>query len=1174
MSHLLERLRRNRHRCDEDEGSSSTSRTTSSSDFVGVVTLAGGASSSSRAKDGVKKEEGVEERRNKRKRDDEDEERKDPGRAEGNEGDRTVTYNGKEVDFKGFRKERLFRFVHHFAGENDRLSVAVRHAASDRDIAVETISVEKKAEVEGGDLLANEPYHTHLRWAKEGRMDAYHSGFPCSTFSKLRWRRMEGMPQPVRSKRHPHGLPYNSPREQKEADDGSIMMARSLNITKEMVQTSRRVHPHPGTSATLENPPESNHPEHLSVWEMDDMVEAIKELDLTKVYFNTCAYQPDVPLGQRFYKPQVFAGSLHRLGSLLAVCKCGEASHRPVVGKETSAESGAYPFQLCMKYADLLMDHFEKVLTFEFYKMKEEQMAEEVTKLKERSKRIKREGSSQSYETYTPDLSPSVASMGKGEVIVDEVTYEQAKEDAKKGLEWQGGRGKHGLLRESTKQEDQPERQAYVGGMRHPARVVRLLPGHQNFGLRLWGAWERFAGSRREIVDVAVNYGTPEACFSDTFLKDWKAELKKLTGAKPQPALVLKRKKGYTSPLDANILEGWIHRTSDPERQVVGWIRNGAPLGIERKIETSGIFPPSGEVLDGLVESDSVAQLALGPIANYSSVSQHLQHAEEELSRLEKMGYMFRENKEEIVRNYGHGTISKLGLILKTKEDGTLKKRLVIDLRRSQGNAKASLPEKLVLPRPLDGVEMLRDLRQGHPRGATTEESKERWGLEMALVDVSDAFMSLAVEEAEWPHTVTPTTKENEYCVFCALLFGYKTAPLLYSRVAALLARCLQSAMDPSLAMHQVYLDDSLWGLQGTLKQRNLCLSFILYTMAALGFRIALHKGIRSSTVTWVGVRFQIVDVDTVVVTLPEKFIDDLVELLKGWQGRGMVATKELRSVAGRTSWLAGVLPRSRWVVSVFYATLKDADREEHRQRDEGSSVRDKPGLFYVKRLERARLWLVEYLQAAEKRPHRRMSIGGAMGPQIKVTTDASPEALGGILMVNGRVVAAFSSKLTKKDADELNFKLGESSSQAIAEAMAVLQAIKLWKRKLEGNRITLVVQSDSIVALTLLEKKANSSVSLNFLGACLGIALEDAAVERVKTTHLPGAANIESDWLSRPSKWASEAVPANLRNVNIAKLDGRDDNFWDLPTPGRQPDLWGPLMNQWSTPCGPAYGD
>ena len=41
-------------------------------------------------------------------------------------------------------------------------------------------------------LLENEPYSTHLRWARKGYVDAYHPGYPCSTFSKLRFRPADG----------------------------------------------------------------------------------------------------------------------------------------------------------------------------------------------------------------------------------------------------------------------------------------------------------------------------------------------------------------------------------------------------------------------------------------------------------------------------------------------------------------------------------------------------------------------------------------------------------------------------------------------------------------------------------------------------------------------------------------------------------------------------------------------------------------------------------------------------------------------------------------------------------------------------------------------------------------------------------------------------------------------
>ena len=53
---------------------------------------------------------------------------------------------------------------------------------------------------------------------------------------------------------------------------------------------------------------------------------------------------------------------------------------------------------------------------------------------------------------------------------------------------------------------------------------------------------------------------------------------------------------------------------------------------------------------------------------------------------------------------------SRLGLIVKVKESGVKKRRVILDLRRSGGNAKATLPEKLILPRPKDAIDMLRNI--------------------------------------------------------------------------------------------------------------------------------------------------------------------------------------------------------------------------------------------------------------------------------------------------------------------------------------------------------------------------------------------------------------------------------------------------------------------------------
>lgn len=151
---------------------------------------------------------------------------------------------------------------------------------------------------------------------------------------------------------------------------------------------------------------------------------------------------------------------------------------------------------------------------------------------------------------------------------------------------------------------------------------------------------------------------------------------------------------------------------------------------------------------------------------------------------------------KEAEREFSGGTVSRLGLVLKIKDDGQKKRRILdpdIDLRRSGGNAKSVLPEKLVLPRLTDGVKLIKEIRKRSTQASDRAGEDE---MELALVDVSDAFTVLPVAKAELKHTMAPSTKEGEMLVFQALLFGYKVAPLLYSRFAALIARLLQGAVE------------------------------------------------------------------------------------------------------------------------------------------------------------------------------------------------------------------------------------------------------------------------------------------------------------------------------------------------------------------------------------------
>ena len=93
---------------------------------------------------------------------------------------------------------------------------------------------------------------------------------------------------------------------------------------------------------------------------------------------------------------------------------------------------------------------------------------------------------------------------------------------------------------------------------------------------------------------------------------------------------------------------------------------------------------------------------------------------------------------------------------------------------------------------------------------------------------------------------------------------------------------------------------------------------------------------------------------------------------------------------------------------------------------------------------------------------------------------------------------------------------------------------------------------------------------SLNFIGAELGIMLEELQVEKLRGVHIPGAANDMADWLSRPEKWSSPRPPA-LRDVKILPTERRSEDFYVLPSPRSAPSLWGqseesPVHNAWES--------
>ena len=279
----------------------------------------------------------------------------------------------------------------------------------------------------------------------------------------------------------------------------------------------------------------------------------------------------------------------------------------------------------------------------------------------------------------------------------------------------------------------------------------------------------------------------------------------------------------------------------------------------------------------------------------------------------------------------------------------------------------------------------------------------------------------------------------------------------------------------------QIYVDDVLTLINGTEEEKANLIALGLYTMRAFGVQIALNKGERGQQVQWIGVKMLLQWPESplkgsITYAAPKKMMDELLETLMGWMDRGMVSHRELRSTTGRLSWVAGILPRLRWAVSVFFAVLRDAEEDEKTGLEEERAQRRKDqrpkyGLVAVKRFGATLRWLIAALARVDRFTLRREDLlerPVTMG----IISDASPLGLGAVLVAvaphDGTlyVVEAFEAKFNKTEAKLLGVDHGESSSQGVLEALAILRAVKLWRTRLQHRAI--FIRSDSVVALAM----------------------------------------------------------------------------------------------------------
>ena len=269
---------------------------------------------------------------------------------------------------------------------------------------------------------------------------------------------------------------------------------------------------------------------------------------------------------------------------------------------------------------------------------------------------------------------------------------------------YQGPCALRGTRAPSVKLTRELENAEALGGMQNPFASLSKLPKASEAGRllreRLESAFDKFPGFVHDVGSVIRG-------------KTMSPPLDGLTGAARGAILDLVggRADEGTIGLQPFIFEAYRRLTGDPDEHLATWLRDGAPLGINRPVLSAGVFP---FVPDEPVSFEYVTGLARSPTGweNYRSADEDTPTATSLLERTVDQDWADSyPQRDEVTRALGEGVVlNKLALLSKTKGDGSVKHRLVWDLRRSGVNLAVKQGERVVLPRLFDVVADLREL--------------------------------------------------------------------------------------------------------------------------------------------------------------------------------------------------------------------------------------------------------------------------------------------------------------------------------------------------------------------------------------------------------------------------------------------------------------------------------
>ena len=684
----------------------------------------------------------------------------------------------------------------------------------------------------------------------------------------------------------------------------------------------------------------------------------------------------------------------------------------------------------------------------------------------------------------------------------------------------------------SAKEKREKENKLAVGGLRNPRSAVAKSQSLRRTGERLRRVLDECENQEEVLVmSEDITQGTS---------RSWVMEVRRKLCDEFQAEEL---EKGLQSVLWKKILE----EAEDPDAEVLPrWMAEGFPLGIEGKIENTGIFPETeadsaaveASRLEGWLQGD-----ADGLSTNYSSFAEAGQPAEELLDQMVTAGRTeVYETWEEVQKTFGpEAKLTKLACIVKQKENGELKHRLVVDCRRSGVNGLSSVRERVILPKMTDFVKSVQHQLRVTPEGTGDE-------LELFSADFKDAFHMLPLKQSERKYVVYKNGR-GQYHVAKVVVFGLSAGPLLWGRLASAAMRLAQAMSRDGEVALACYVDDPLMAVMGRSAECRLK-TFIKCTLLwqALGLEMSWKKSCRGKSVQWIGFEVTLEGPRNgdICVKLAEAKREKLLKVFQEMMDYGgMIPLRLLQYATGVIAWASSVMIMSRpWLAMLYAAATR-------HQVPKKLTTRERKGLIFVKQVEHALRWLNALVQEADAmRPGLQHTFKWRpQAPSILIQTDACPTGMGGFLMIGGRYVAYWRDEVTNEDLDLLQAKKGDPSYQSEWELLAVwisLEVFKPWLVQKDASpQVTL--RTDNMATIqAAMEYRAKSPI-MTQLAAEISIQVELMQLQPLRAEHVPGILNDIADRLSRMR--AGDAAPEPLQHAEQLSVPKRHrSNFRAWP--------------------------